>query len=86
MYAVALASLGVLMLSTPDVASSQGAPTGATPKTLAVVVAHADDEGPVAPILARRCPHCTSELADVADGVRIPAAGTAASRRAVPAR
>ena len=35
------------MLSTPGVAS------GAPPKTLAVAVAHADDEGPVAPILAR---------------------------------
>jgi len=53
MYAVALASLGVLMLSTPDVAFSQGAPSGVAPKTLAVVVAHADDEAPVAPILAR---------------------------------
>jgi large conductance mechanosensitive channel len=35
---------------------------------------------------ARRCPHCTSELADAASGVGIPAAGTAASRIAVPAR
>ena len=41
------------MVSTPDVASSQGAPSGAALKTLAVVGAHADDEGPVAPILAR---------------------------------
>ena len=53
MYAIALASLGVLMVSTPDVALSQGAPSGAARKTLAVVGAHADDEGPVAPILAR---------------------------------
>jgi LmbE family N-acetylglucosaminyl deacetylase len=53
MCAIALASLGVLMVSTPDVALSQGAPSGAAPKTLAVVGAHADDEGPVAPILAR---------------------------------
>ena len=53
MFAIALASLGVLMLSAPDVALSQGAPSGAAPKTLAVVAAHADDEGPVAPILAR---------------------------------
>ena len=53
MYAIALASLGVLMVSTPDVALSQGAPSGAAPKTLVVVGAHADDEGPVAPILAR---------------------------------
>jgi len=52
-FAIALASLGVLMLSAPDVALSQGAPSGAAPKTLAVVAAHADDEGPVAPILAR---------------------------------
>jgi hypothetical protein len=49
MYAVALASLGVLMVSTPDVALSQGAPSGAAPKTLAVVGAHADDEGPSPP-------------------------------------
>jgi hypothetical protein len=32
---------------------SQGAASGAAPKTLAVVGAHPDDEGPVAPILAR---------------------------------
>jgi LmbE family N-acetylglucosaminyl deacetylase len=32
---------------------SQGASSGAAPKTLAVVVAHPDDEGPVAPMLAR---------------------------------
>jgi hypothetical protein len=36
-YAIALASLGVLMVSTPDVALSQGAPSGAAPKTLAVL-------------------------------------------------
>ena len=53
MYRIALASLGVLMLSTPAVASSQGVPSGAAPRTLALVVAHADDEGPVSPILAR---------------------------------
>ena len=52
-YPIALASLGVLMVSTPDVALSQGAPSGTAPKTLVVVGAHADDEGPVAPILAR---------------------------------
>jgi LmbE family N-acetylglucosaminyl deacetylase len=46
-YAIALAILGLLMLSTPEVAS------GTAPKTLALVVAHPDDEGPVAPILAR---------------------------------
>jgi LmbE family N-acetylglucosaminyl deacetylase len=41
------------MLSTSAVALSQGASSGAAPKTLAVVVAHPDDEGPVAPMLAR---------------------------------
>jgi len=45
----ALAVLAVLAMSTPDVAFSQGA----APKTLVVVAAHADDETPVAPILAR---------------------------------
>ena len=55
MRAIALASLGGLMLSTPDTTttSAQNARAGTAPKTLAVVVAHADDEGPVAPILAR---------------------------------
>jgi LmbE family N-acetylglucosaminyl deacetylase len=53
MYAVVLASLVVLMLSTPETAGAHGARAGAAPKTLAVVVAHADDEGPVSPILAR---------------------------------
>ena len=52
MYVVVVA-LGVLMLASADVADSQNAPSGATPRTLAVVVAHADDEAPVAPILAR---------------------------------
>jgi LmbE family N-acetylglucosaminyl deacetylase len=52
-YALALVSLAVLMLSDADVALSQGAPPGAAARTLAVVAAHADDEGPVAPILAR---------------------------------
>jgi len=31
MYAIALASLGVLMVATSDVALSQGAPSGAAP-------------------------------------------------------
>ena len=48
----ALATLAVLAVSAPVAAYSQS--TAATaPKTLAVVGAHADDEGPVAPILAR---------------------------------
>jgi len=51
--AIALASFGVLMLCAQDVALSQGTPSGAARKTLVVVGAHADDEGPVAPILAR---------------------------------
>jgi LmbE family N-acetylglucosaminyl deacetylase len=48
----ALAVLAVLAMSTPDVAFSQGAASGA-PRTLVVLAAHADDEVPVAPILAR---------------------------------
>ena len=35
---------------------------------------------------ARRCPHCTSEIARAADGVDIPAAGSAASQAAVARR
>lgn len=35
---------------------------------------------------ARRCPHCTSELADAVDGTGIPAAGSVASQAALPAR
>jgi len=45
----ALTVVAVLATSTPNIAFSQGA----GPKTLVVVGAHADDEGPVAPILAR---------------------------------
>ena len=45
----AFAALAVLAMSTPDVAFSQGAAS----KTLVVVAAHADDETPIAPILAR---------------------------------
>jgi large conductance mechanosensitive channel len=33
---------------------------------------------------ARRCPHCTTEFDSVAQGLGIPAAGTAASRAALP--
>ena len=39
----ALAILGVITISTSDISS------GAAPRTLAVLTAHADDEGPVAP-------------------------------------
>jgi hypothetical protein len=49
MPAQGLATLEVLMLSTPDVALPQGATSGAAPKTLAVVGADGDDEWPVAP-------------------------------------
>ena len=53
MRAVALSVAGVLMLSPLEVVISQNPATGGAAKTLALVVAHADDEGPVAPILAR---------------------------------
>lgn len=53
MYGFALAVLAVLPLSIPDIAFSQGVAPGGAPKTLVAVLAHADDEGPVAPILAR---------------------------------
>ena len=45
--------LGVLMFSAPNAGLSQGAAPSAPSKTLVAVLAHADDEGPVAPILAR---------------------------------
>ena len=48
-----LAISGVLLASSADVAMSQAVPSGATPRTLAMVVAHADDESAAAPILAR---------------------------------
>jgi LmbE family N-acetylglucosaminyl deacetylase len=51
MYAVVFAVLGVLALSVPDVAFPQDSRVGT--KTLVAVLAHADDEAPVAPILAR---------------------------------
>jgi LmbE family N-acetylglucosaminyl deacetylase len=53
MYAAALTIIGLILLATPDVASSQRAHADSASKTLAAVVAHADDEAPVAPILAR---------------------------------
>jgi LmbE family N-acetylglucosaminyl deacetylase len=49
----ALAVLAALAMSAPYVAFPQGVPSGAAPRTLAVVAAHADDETPIAPILAR---------------------------------
>jgi LmbE family N-acetylglucosaminyl deacetylase len=49
MFTRALAVLAALAMFAPDVAFAQGA----APKTLVVVAAHADDETPVAPILAR---------------------------------
>lgn len=52
-HAMILGVVGALVLATPDLAWSQGVPSGAARKTLAVVVAHPDDEGPVAPMLAR---------------------------------
>ncbi|HET7374631.1 MAG TPA: PIG-L family deacetylase [Gemmatimonadaceae bacterium] len=53
MYAVARAALGVLLLSTPAIAHSQAGASSAASKTLVVILAHADDEAPVGPILAR---------------------------------
>ena len=54
MHACARAVLGTLMLVAPCVARAQvAAPPGAAPRTLVAVLAHADDEAPVAPILAR---------------------------------
>jgi LmbE family N-acetylglucosaminyl deacetylase len=52
MNGVMLAMFGILVLSGPN-ALSQGTPSSRTPRTLVAVLAHADDEAPVAPILAR---------------------------------
>jgi LmbE family N-acetylglucosaminyl deacetylase len=53
MRAVALSVAGMLMFSPTEVATTQSASTAGVAKTLVLVAAHADDEGPVAPILAR---------------------------------
>ncbi|GLC23713.1 PIG-L deacetylase family protein [Roseisolibacter agri] len=54
MHACARAVLGTLLLLAPCAARAQvRAPSTATPRTLVAVLAHADDEAPVAPILAR---------------------------------
>jgi len=50
---LAVSSVGVLMLATAGVALSQRSPSGRAAKTLAVVVAHADDESAISPMLAR---------------------------------
>ena len=47
------ATIAALALSGMNPAFSQGASPGAPPRTLVVVLAHADDEAPVTPILAR---------------------------------
>jgi LmbE family N-acetylglucosaminyl deacetylase len=52
MNRVVLAVLGALALSRSN-ALSQNTPSTRAPKTLVAVLAHADDEAPVAPILAR---------------------------------
>jgi LmbE family N-acetylglucosaminyl deacetylase len=48
MYGYASLVVAALLLAPPGVTVSQG-----TPKTLVAVLAHADDEGPAAPMLAR---------------------------------
>ncbi len=49
MYSITLVVLAALLYFTPGVSLSQAT----APRTLVAVLAHADDEGPVAPILAR---------------------------------
>ena len=51
MHAAARAIVGLLLFSAPRFAVAQAGP--AAPKTLVALLAHADDEAPVAPILAR---------------------------------
>lgn len=53
MYAFALLALAVLMFSTSDAAFAQGPSRAPVAKTLVALLAHPDDEAPVAPILAR---------------------------------
>lgn len=50
---LAAAALATLALSGMNAALSQGVSPGTTPRTLVVVLAHADDEAPVTPILSR---------------------------------
>ena len=51
MHVAARAIVGLLLYSAPSFAIAQAGP--AAPKTLVALLAHADDEAPVAPILAR---------------------------------
>ena len=53
MSASASALIAALLLATTNAALAQGGSPGAAPRTLLVVFAHADDEAPIAPILAR---------------------------------
>jgi len=53
MLSTALTVLTALLLSAPTTVLAQGVGRGGAPKTLVAVLAHADDEAPVAPILAR---------------------------------
>ena len=53
MYSVARTIVAVLLFTAPATAFTQDTPAGGTPRTLVAVLAHADDEGAVAPILAR---------------------------------
>lgn len=53
MYSVARTMVTILLFTAPAAAVTQDTPAGAAPRTLVAVVAHADDESAVAPILAR---------------------------------
>lgn len=55
MYGMIVGILGVLVLAAPDAAFAQAAPAPVpgSARTLVAVLAHPDDEAPVAPILAR---------------------------------
>jgi LmbE family N-acetylglucosaminyl deacetylase len=53
MYSVARTIVAVLLFTAPATAVTQDTPAGGAPRTLVAVLAHADDEGAVAPMLAR---------------------------------
>ena len=52
MVSLSRIALGLFSLFATEVGLAQGGASGA-PKTLVAVLAHADDEAPIAPLLAR---------------------------------
>src|SRR5688500_13483143 len=89
----ARAALALAAVLTPVVCAPGGALAQGAPRTLGAVVAHADDEGPVAPVLARYAREgARVHLLVVTDGAQggrhtsIPRGPELASARAEEAR